>query len=288
LGVPASKSAPRQQVTMLRTRIITALILVAAFIPALFIFSNEAWAVAMLAISLLALYEWGVLIQLNQTERLAYIAICAALGISVVMFIEKYGFHLFFYKSLLAFLITTLFWLVVVPIWLAKRFTLAGKPLMSLLGVMLMAPLWLALICAKGADPKLLLVLLSTIWIADSAAYFAGKNFGKNKLSPNISPGKTWEGVLGALIAVTVFAGVLYFGFRVDSLAIFPLLWMVAVFGVIGDLFESLMKRQANIKDSGDLLPGHGGILDRIDGLIPSLPIAIMMIYVYNYFQVVR
>lgn len=271
---------------MLKTRIITALILISAFVPALFMLSDEAWAVAMLGITLLALYEWGALIKLNQAERFVYTAICAALGILVVIFIEEYGFHLFFYKSLLVFLIATLFWLIVVPIWLIKRFTIGSKPLMALLGILLMAPLCLALICAKGADPWLLLILLATIWIADSAAYFAGKNFGKNKLAPIISPGKTWEGVLGALIAVTIFAGILYFGFNVRNLAIFPLLWLVAVFGVIGDLFESLMKRQANIKDSGDLLPGHGGILDRIDGLIPSLPIAIMAIYAYNYFKI--
>jgi phosphatidate cytidylyltransferase len=150
---------------------------------------------------------------------------------------------------------------------------------------MLIVPLWLALICAKEADPWLLLALLATIWIADSAAYFAGKNFGKHKLAPSISPGKTWEGVAGALIAVTLFGAILYFAFDVKSLAIFPMLWIITGFGVIGDLFESLMKRQANIKDSGDLLPGHGGILDRIDGIIPSLPIAILLIYAFHYFS---
>ena len=152
---------------------------------------------------------------------------------------------------------------------------------------MLMAPLWLALICAKSADPWLLLALLATIWIADSAAYFAGKNFGKHKLAPMISPGKTWEGVWGALVAVTLFGVILYFAFDARTLAIFPGLWIITAFGVIGDLFESMIKRQANLKDSGDMLPGHGGILDRIDGIIPSLPIAILMIYAYNYFTVV-
>lgn len=271
---------------MLKTRIITALILISAFIPALFLFSSETWAVTMLAITLLALYEWGALIKLNQTERWVYTAICAALGILTVLFMRQYGFHQFFYKSILVFSLAALFWVVIVPIWLAKRFVIENKLLMALLGVLLMVPLWLGLICAKGADPWLLLILLATIWIADSAAYFAGKNFGKNKLAPNISPGKTWEGVFGALLAVTLFAAILRFGFGADNPAIFPLLWITAGFGVIGDLFESLMKRQANIKDSGDLLPGHGGILDRVDGLIPSLPIAILLIYLYNFYGV--
>ena len=182
---------------MLKTRIITALILISAFIPALFMFSDETWAVAMLGITLLAIYEWGALIKLNSTERWVYTAICAALGIVTVMLMDKYGFHLFFYKSILVFFIAALFWLLIVPIWLAKRFVIGSKPAMALLGVLLMAPLWLALICARGADPWLVLILLATIWIADSAAYFAGKNFGKHKLAPSISPGKTWEGVLG-------------------------------------------------------------------------------------------
>jgi phosphatidate cytidylyltransferase len=272
---------------MLKTRIITALILVAGFIPALFMLSNSLWAYGMLAISLLALYEWGGMIKLSQAELVVYLLIATIAGLFIVPQIEQHGFHLFFFKSLLMFFITTLFWLLIVPIWLRTKCVVSNKPAMAVLGLMLMGPLWLALICAKGADPWLLLALLATIWIADSAAYFAGKNFGKHKLAPTISPGKTWEGVWGAMLAVTLFGIILYFAFDVQTLAIFPALWIITAFGVIGDLFESMIKRQANIKDSGDMLPGHGGILDRIDGIIPSLPIAIFMIYIYNYFTVV-
>jgi len=153
------------------------------------------------------------------------------------------------------------------------------------IGFLMIMPLWLALIFAKGANPWFLLGLLATIWIADTSAYFAGKNFGKHKLAPNISPGKTWEGVLGAFIGVTLFTAILYGSAQVTNLAIFPLLWVVTALGVVGDLFESLIKRQFNKKDSGNLLPGHGGILDRIDGLLPSLPIAVLATYLFNYFQ---
>jgi phosphatidate cytidylyltransferase len=268
---------------MLRTRIITALVLIAGFVPALFKLPNTYWALAMLVISLFALYEWASMIKLSTVQAKLYVAIALLSGLIIVPMIERYGFHLFFFKSLTIFFITTLFWLFVVPFWMAKKWVVRNKLLMAIVGLMLMIPLWLALICSKGADPWLLLCLLATIWIADSAAYFAGKNFGKNKLAPSISPGKTWEGVLGALIAVTIFGAILYLGFNISTLAIFPALWIITGFGVIGDLFESMIKRQANIKDSGDLLPGHGGILDRIDGIIPSLPIAILMIYTYNY-----
>lgn len=266
---------------MLKQRIITALILVAAFIPALFYLSNTAWAYGMLAMTLLALNEWAGMIKLTSSQRTIYLAVAAVAGILVAQMIDQLGFHLFFFRSMNVFFIAALFWLLVVPFWLTKKW-LVNKYVMALLGFLLMASIWLGLICAKGAGPWLLLCLLATIWIADSAAYFAGKNFGKHKLAPSISPGKTWEGVLGALIAVTIFGLVLHIGFGVKTLAIFPALWIIASLGVIGDLFESMLKRQANIKDSGHLLPGHGGILDRIDGIIPSLPIAILMIYAYN------
>lgn len=268
---------------MLKTRIITAIILIAAFIPALFLLSNRDWAYAMLAMALLALYEWGGLIKLNNWQLAVYALVAAILGLITVPLITQLGFHWFFYKSLLIFFMVTFFWLLIVPIWLKTQWLVPYKIVMCLLGFILILPLWLALICAKSADPWLLLALLATIWIADSAAYFAGKNFGKHKLAPTISPGKTWEGVLGALVAVTLFAAILYTGFGFNQLAIFPALWIITCLGVIGDLFESMMKRHANLKDSSHLLPGHGGILDRIDGIIPSLPIAILMIYLYNY-----
>jgi phosphatidate cytidylyltransferase len=266
---------------MLKTRIITALVLIGVFIPALFMLSNDYWAYGMLVLILLALNEWAGMIQLSGTQRTVYLAAAAIAGLAIVQWMQQQGFHQFFYYSLNIFFIAALFWALVVPFWLDKKW-LVNKYVLALLGLLLLASIWLALICAKSADPWLLLCLLATIWIADSAAYFAGKNFGKHKLAPSISPGKTWEGVFGALLAVTIFGAILYLGFAVKSLAIFPALWLIASFGVIGDLFESMLKRQANLKDSGNLLPGHGGILDRIDGIIPSLPIAILMIYVYN------
>lgn len=270
---------------MLRTRIITALVLVSAFIPALFMLSNMAWAICMLAITLLAVYEWGALVSLKPAALIPYTLACAALGGLMLVLMESHGFHWFFNQSLVIFMLALAFWLIFVPVWLAKRFTIQNKWLLALLGLLLMAPLWLALVCARDESPWLLLMLLSTIWLADIVAYVSGKNFGRNKLAPSISPGKTWEGVFGALAAVTIFACILYASSAVDTLAIFPVLWVVAVLGVMGDLLESLVKRQQNKKDSGHLLPGHGGILDRIDGLIPSLPIAILMIYLFHSYK---
>lgn len=268
---------------MLKKRIITALILVAGFVPALFKLPNLYWAIGMLVVTLLALREWASMVGFNKMQIHAYLIASLLIGLFVLVRLQHYNLHYFFFQSLLIFSIAALFWTFIVPIWMAKQFKLNGVTAKGLLGWLLMLPLWLALICAKIVDPMLVLVLLGTIWIADSAAYFAGKKFGKHKLAPTISPGKTWEGVFGALIAVTIFGAILHVVFDIKTLTIFPALWIITGFGVIGDLFESMMKRQANIKDSGDLLPGHGGILDRIDGIIPSLPIAILMIYAYNY-----
>ncbi len=270
---------------MLKTRIITAAILIAVFIPALFMLDNISWAYCMLALSLLALREWGAMINLSAFQSKLYLSFAGLAGLLIVYWLQRFGFHLFFLKSLVLFAIVAIFWLFLVPIWFKTKCKINSQLMMAALGLLLIASLWLALICAKGADPWLLLLLLATIWIADSAAYLAGKNFGKHKLAPHISPGKTWEGVLGALLAVTLLGAILYFsnGIGYQQLAVFPALWIITALGVIGDLFESLMKRQANLKDSGNLLPGHGGVLDRIDGIIASLPVALLMIYSYHY-----
>lgn len=271
---------------MLKTRIITALLLVIVLLPILFMSSNMAWAIVTLVISLLAVQEWGKLINLAPKGVFIYALLSAILGSVFLWMMAKNGFHWLIYQSLFIFALTLAFWVFVVPVLLAKFVTLNNQYWLALVGLCLLLPLWLALICLKGIDPWLLLTLLMTIWVADTAAYFSGKHFGKHKLAPSISPGKTWEGVIGALIGVTLFGCILYFNALVSSWAVFVLLWMVAMLGVIGDLFESLIKRQMNKKDSGHLLPGHGGILDRIDGLLPSLPIAVLMIYLFNYFQV--
>ncbi len=270
---------------MLKTRILTAIILIAAFLPALFLASNNLWAVIMLAVSVAAIYEWANLIDLTKPLSMTYAAVYAVFGMVFVILLAKYGFHWLFYQSLLIFAISLIFWILFVPILLTKSFALQNKTLLMIVGLLMISSLWLALIFAKGANPWLLLCLLATIWIADSAAYFAGKNFGKHKLAPSISPGKTWEGVLGAFIGVSLFAAVIYGSGLTTHMAVFPLLWVVTALGIVGDLFESLIKRQFNKKDSGNILPGHGGILDRIDGLLPSLPIAVLAIYLFNYFK---
>jgi len=144
--------------------------------------------------------------------------------------------------------------------------------------LVLLSATWLALNGLQNISPWLLLGVLAIVWLADIAAYFSGKRFGRHKLAPEISPGKTWEGVAGAVLAATIYGLVLCYYMHYSRWLIVGL-WLIVVLSVMGDLFESLLKRQAGVKDSSHLLPGHGGVLDRIDGLIPTLPLVLFYIY---------
>jgi phosphatidate cytidylyltransferase len=268
---------------MLKTRILTALVLLACFIPALFYLPVKLWAGLMLLLSVFALREWANMAGLSKRAQLLYTSISLLLGLATYYIMTKEGLHSIFNLSVQLFLLVALFWCFVVPLWLAKGWVVRNKLVLMVLGLFLITNLWLALVTAKWLNPWLLLIILSIVWIADTAAYFAGKNFGKNKLAPSISPGKTWEGVAGAIVANSLFALVLRFTGVIDTWLIVPAFWLITVVGVYGDLFESMFKRQANMKDSGQLLPGHGGLLDRIDGVIPALPIAVLMLYFYHY-----
>ena len=178
---------------------------------------------------------------------------------------------------------SALLWLIIVPAWLMAGWKVEQPVLMALTGWAVLIPTGLAMLDLRVISPWLLLFVMGLVWVADISAYFAGRRFGKNKLAPSISPGKTWEGVAGAMLGVTVYV-VLVWGFSPDSdrREVLPILllasWWWVGLAVIGDLFESAIKRQAGVKDSGALLPGHGGLLDRIDALTSTLPLAALAI----------
>ena len=153
------------------------------------------------------------------------------------------------------------------------QFPLAALPA---IGVVLLVPTWIAMVVLHSISPYWLLLLLFLIWGADTGAYFAGRAFGKHKLAPQVSPGKSWEGVAGAMAMTVVVALVGGILLDVSGVALFGLVILALVtvaFSIVGDLIESLMKRRAGVKDSGTLLPGHGGVLDRIDSLTAAAPL---------------
>jgi phosphatidate cytidylyltransferase len=167
----------------------------------------------------------------------------------------------------------------VVPAWLIASWHPNNVMVMGIVGLVVLIPTGLAMIDLREVTPWLLLGVMSTIWMADIAAYFSGRRFGKHKLAPAISPGKTWEGVVGALVMTSIYVIVILWAtgylkqFLIYPGTIVAVWWWVGL-AVIGDLFESAVKRQAGVKDSGALLPGHGGLLDRIDALTSTLPFA--------------
>ena len=267
---------------MLRTRVITAVLLVTGLLFTVFLASEQMWAIITLGISLLAITEWANLIKLNRMQSIASVATVALVGISLLslQYTMLVSYQSVAELGLLS--LSALFWVFMAPIWLSQRKPCQHRFLMALLGVILISATWIAIIGLHTINPWLLIGVIATVSLADSAAYFAGKRFGRHKLAPNISPGKTWEGVLGALAAVTVYGSLLCY-YQHISLGLVVALWLVVLFSVMGDLVESLMKRQAGLKDSGQLLPGHGGILDRIDGFIPTLPMILLAISLLHF-----
>jgi phosphatidate cytidylyltransferase len=263
---------------MLKTRIITAVALLVALLTVVFFASTEVWALITLGIVLLGMAEWSNLIQLQKNQRYFLLIVTLVLGL-LIAFMHITPFYYYQNHVVLAVLaVASLFWIVIAPLWLITRKTCSNAFVMGILGLFLIFATWIALVGLHAINPLLLLGVIATVSIADSAAYFAGKKFGRHKLAPEISPGKTWEGVLGALFAVTIY-GIALCYYKQFSLWLIVGLWLLVALSIMGDLVESLLKRKADLKDSGQLLPGHGGVLDRIDGLMPTLPITLFFIY---------
>jgi len=268
---------------MLKQRVITALALAIVLIGTILL-ADHRWVVALFAVALFAAsYELIVLtIKPGPTVGVVIAIIIASLfWISS----DPSGIRINFYQSFMGLLL----WVSILGLMLRYQFSgnwsLAVRIFQLLLGITL---LW---ICIHGLvfihrhfeqGGWILLYLLTLVWVADIGAYFSGRKFGKRKLAPGISPGKTWEGVAGGIILnigwmFIVFAisngwGIALWQFLLIGLA-------TSIISVIGDLYESILKREALVKDSGKLLPGHGGVLDRIDSLIAATPVFVVGLY---------
>ncbi len=264
---------------MLKQRVITAIILFVLLLAAVFSLPALGWSALVSLMIWQGAVEWA---RLSKMEgRMATLYCVATLLVMVAMLWLDAGLaaervllpHLFWYFA------AVVLWVLVVPAWMIAGWKPQNRGLMGLVGWVVLLPTGLAMIDLRNVSPWLLLGAMSVVWVADTAAYFSGKKFGKNKLAPAISPGKTWEGVFGALIVVSIY--VLVVGWSTGLFKSYPVFpgiiiasWWWVGLAVIGDLFESAVKRQAGVKDSGALLPGHGGLLDRIDALTSTLPFA--------------
>jgi phosphatidate cytidylyltransferase len=272
---------------MLGTRILTAVILIPLVLAALFLLAPIGWGTVSLVVMGIAAMEWANLAGYARGVQTLFVAATLTIGIAV-LFLLATGDESRWADVVLATCgAATLFWVVAAPPWLAFRWKPDSGVALAIVGWIALTGAWVALVALQARSPWLVLAAMAIVWIADTAAYFAGRAFGRHKLAPRVSPGKTWEGVCGALAAVAVYALALTplaeVAGRSGSLT--PLavgIWVacalaLTALSVEGDLFESLLKRNANVKDSGRLLPGHGGILDRIDALLAAMPAAALL-----------
>jgi len=266
---------------MLKTRVLTAVVLIPAVLAALFLLAPLFWALVVLVIIAIAAHEWSRLVQFPTLMRIVFVGVTVAAGL--VLLTRSAGFARGWPGNvvLAGCGVAALFWIAVAPPWVIARWP--TRVPMALVGWFVLIGAWMALVELQARSPWLVLAAMAIVWIADTAAYFSGRAFGKHKLAPAVSPGKTWEGVYGAWVAVALYACALVpfaadAGLRAPVNAMTVIAWIVFVVliasvSVVGDLFESLLKRHAGVKDSGALLPGHGGVLDRTDALLAAMPI---------------
>lgn len=254
---------------MLRLRILTVAVLLPVFAACAFFLPQDAWAALMFAAMLGAGAEWSKLAGFSRATAVGF-------GLGLALACATAWLHGGLDAPIFAG--GVVFWCLLAPYALWRKPAFRNTALGVFSGFLVLVPMWLAA-CRLQADPGLLLALLAIVWISDSAAYGAGHAWGRHKLAPAISPGKTWEGVAGAFAAVAVYAAIFSFWWypATEFRTILGAFFAIAALGVIGDLFESLLKRGAGVKDSGSLLPGHGGILDRIDALTAALPLAALL-----------
>lgn len=265
---------------MLKQRVLAALALAALFLGALFYFPLSWWEILIGAIALGGAWEWARLSGYAQAGRLIYVAFIAFL---LIVPAQLNDVRLDTGLSIAALV----FWLIAVPIWLFLHAKLKQRLVLAVVGVLLLLTTWWAFVNLRELGAILVLFFMGLVWIADIAAYFAGRRWGKHKLAPRISPGKTWEGVAGAVLAglVYILAWHALAPAAVARIAAIPLASqlfagsLLVILSIVGDLFESHMKRCAGLKDSSHLIPGHGGILDRIDSQTSVLPVALALMH---------
>jgi len=254
--------------------VFTAVALLGAFLATLLLFDARMFAMLVALVLALAAYEWAQLAGVGRRPAAACAAGFALLFAALAWNGAAAGVSR---DWLLAG--ATGFWVLLAPVWLQVGVGSAPRGLLVAAGAALLG---LAGLAAVSLPAGLLLVVLGLVWVADTAAFFAGNAFGRRRLAPSISPGKTWEGAAGAIAAALLYAVVFALpGAPLNAYAqtagwaiYLAAIVLLCVVSIVGDLFESALKRRAGVKDSGSLLPGHGGVLDRLDSMLSALPVA--------------
>ena len=288
---------------MFKQRVITAVILVLGFLGLLLSLSALHFSLVVAPIVLLAGWEWSNLMGLKATRhKLVYIALLALTLVLAALSLNLFGsfdgsgtlnssgsFNISLAQNLC--LAASVLWAVIF-LWVqgypSSAILWSPRPILGLLGVLLLSMTWvaIALIVHLPHGAWLLLFAVVVVALADIGGYVAGNLFGKHKLAVLVSPGKTWEGFAGGILLQCILIAALspFMPEKITTTMLVALVIPVSLYSVLGDLFESMVKRHSGVKDSGNILPGHGGVLDRIDGLIAALPLFALLFLLLSPF----
>jgi len=283
---------------LLKYRLISAFVLIPVVIAALFLLPPVAFAIVTLVVCMLAAWEWGQLSGFKTRSQRVWLAVLCGLILAAMLFwLPEYHHNVHqplvegaLWASMVwwvAALLLVLFYPGSAAIWRNS------KALRLLFGLLTIIPFFWGMLALRAwhydenhySGAVWLLYIMILVWGADSGAYMFGKLFGKHKLAPKVSPGKTWQGFIGGLFTAAVISWI--YGLCVDldvaPVTLLTCSLVAALASVLGDLTESMFKREAGIKDSGNLIPGHGGILDRIDSLTAAVPVfACLLLLVFR------
>lgn len=250
---------------MLKTRIITAVVSLLALGAVLFLVPPRAAEPIFAALILVGAWEWSGFLGLRDNiVRSLYVGLIAALMVAMVFVFQE--------QTDLLLRIGCGWWFLAF-IWTFFFPTPIPAALRWICGALVLVPLFVALLLLYRGDPEMLLFALLIVWATDVGAYFAGTKFGRVKLAPRISPGKTWEGVIGGLLVVVLLAFAWANYSAMPFAVLLPFCLAVGALSIVGDLTVSMFKRTTGVKDSGTLFPGHGGVLDRIDSIAAATPL---------------
>ena len=276
---------------MFKQRVITAIALVLGLLALLFNLNPLNFSLIVALIVLLAGWEWGNLVGLeSKRHKFSYIALLALTIATAALSLDLFGTLNISLGQTLC-LIASVLWAVVF-LWIqgypSSAILWSPRPILGLLGLALLTVTWvaIALIIHQPHGPWLLLFAFAVVALADVGGYVAGNLFGKHKLAPLVSPGKTWEGFFGGIFlqCILIASMASFMPEKITTVMLVALVIPVSLYSVLGDLFESMIKRHSGVKDSGNILPGHGGVLDRIDGLIAALPLFALLFLLLSPF----
>jgi phosphatidate cytidylyltransferase len=277
---------------MLTDRILSAFILILIFLSA-YLSKNPAPFLTLIFIaSGILFYELAKILQLKSLALVVYWVLSFSpiiffffmINLGIFIFDEPISYLKTFLINFSIFisLISFIFWFVFAPIDILYKKISSNDKVKIFYGYFLIAPMLIVVAIVFTQNKTLLLVPFIMIWVSDIGAYFIGKRFGKNKLAKNISPGKTIEGAFGGFVSNLLFAITLIYLYELDFVMMIFFALLITGLSIFGDIYQSFLKRQAKVKDSGSIIPGHGGLLDRLDSFCPTIPIS-YLIYISMY-----